>query len=150
MFVFKPTEKTFSDPASATFVPGIPFGREYSKGDICFLHEELQGSKMFFNSNILREAILDSKDFLEEILEIKISDNKKAEVKKEVKVEEPKKEEPVVKEVKEEETVVESTEPEPTFEEETKEVTEEPTVSFEEELIVEEVKEEPKKSNIKK
>ena len=149
MFVFKPTEKTFSDPASATFVPGIPFGREYSKGDICFLHEELQGSKMFFNSNILREAILDSKDFLEEILEIKISDNKKTEVKKEVKVEEPKKEEPVVEEVKEEEVVFESTEPEPVFEE-TKEVTEEPTVSFEEELIVEEVKEEPKKSNKKK
>lgn len=149
MFVFKPTEKTFSDPASATFVPGIPFGREYSKGDICFLHEELQGSKMFFNSNILREAILDSKDFLEEILEIKISDNKKTEVKKEVRAEEPKKEEPVVEEVKEEEVVFESTEPEPIFEE-TKEVTEEPTVSFEEELIVEEVKEEPKKSNKKK
>ena len=149
MFVFKPTEKTFSDPASATFVPGIPFGREYSKGDICFLHEELQGSKMFFNSNILREAILDSKDFLEEILEIKISDNKKTEVKKEVKAEEPKKEEPVVEEVKEEEVVFESTEPEPIFEE-IKEVTEEPTVSFEEELIVEEVKEEPKKSNKKK
>lgn len=148
MFVFKPTEKTFSDPASATFVQGIPFGREYSKGDICFLHEELPGSKMFFNSNILRQAILDSKDFLEEILEIKISDNKKEKI---VKVEEPVKVEPVkVEEPKEEEEVVfESTEPEPVFEE-TKEVTEEPTVSFEEELIVEEVKEEPKKSNKKK
>ena len=74
MFVFKPTEKTYADPASATFRPGIPFGREYSKGDICLLHEEFVASKMFFNSKILRQALLDSAEFLEDALKIKIVD----------------------------------------------------------------------------
>lgn len=76
MFVFKPTTETYSDPSSATFVPGVPFGPEYCKGDIAFLHEEFPGSKMFFNSKILRQAILDSKEYLEKVLEIKISDVK--------------------------------------------------------------------------
>ena len=76
MFVFKPTTKTYSDPQSALFIPGVPFGPEYSKGDIAFLHEEFPGSKMFFNSKILRQAILDSKDYLEEVLGIEIKDVK--------------------------------------------------------------------------
>ena len=74
MFVFKPTTKTYSDPVSATFTPGIPFGREKSKGDICLLHEGFAASKIFLNSSVLREAILNSKDFLEEVLSIKITD----------------------------------------------------------------------------
>lgn len=74
MFKFKPTKKTYTDPVAATFIPGIPFGRAYSKGDICLLNDGFQGSKIFLNSKILREAILNSKDFLEEILNISIKD----------------------------------------------------------------------------
>lgn len=74
MFVFKPTNKTYSDPVAATFAPGIPFGREKSRGDICLLHTGFTASKIYLNSNVLREAILNSKDFLEEILQLKITD----------------------------------------------------------------------------
>lgn len=74
MFVFKPTTKTYSDPVSATFLPGIPFGREYSRGDICLINEGFQASKIFLNSKIFKSALLSSKDFLEETLDIKIID----------------------------------------------------------------------------
>ena len=83
MFKFKPTTQTYSDPVSATFVPGIPFGREYSRGDICFYHEGFAASKIFLNSKVLREAMLNSADYLEEVLNIKITD--KAPKKKEIK-----------------------------------------------------------------
>lgn len=101
MFKFKPTIKTYSDPISAIFKPGIPFGREYSKGDICLLHDRIPGSKIFFNSKILREALLNSADFLEEALGISIIDKRTKEVeinteeKSEVKPEVSKPEEPV-------------------------------------------------------
>lgn len=74
MFRFKPTTQTYSDPVSATFKPGIPFGREYSKGDMCLLHDGFQSSKIFLNSTVLREAILNSKEYLEEALGLKITD----------------------------------------------------------------------------
>ena len=74
MFVFKPTVKTYSDPVAATFTPGIPFGREKSKGDICLLHTGFSASKIYLNSRVLREAILNSKDYLEEVLQLKITD----------------------------------------------------------------------------
>lgn len=74
MFVFKPTKQTYSDPVSATFLPGLPFGREKSKGDICLLHEGFASSKIFLNSGVLREAMLNSKDYLEEVLGLKITD----------------------------------------------------------------------------
>ena len=74
MFRFKPTTQTYSDPVSATFKPGIPFGREYSKGDMCLLHDGFQSSKIFINSTVLREAILNSKEYLEEALGLKITD----------------------------------------------------------------------------
>ena len=77
MFNFKPTNKTYSDPVSAIFRPGVPFGRDYAKGDICLLHDRIPGSKIFLNSKILREAMLDSAEFLEEALEIKIIDTRK-------------------------------------------------------------------------
>jgi hypothetical protein len=89
MFKFKPTKKTYSDPTAATFKPGIPFGRKYSAGDICLLHEGFKTSKIFLNSRVLRAAILNSKEFLEEVLEISIKDTR-------VKVEEPKKEMEVI------------------------------------------------------
>lgn len=76
MFKFKPTRKTYSDPIAATFKPGIPFGRKFSKGDICLLNDGFQSSKVFLNSNVLRDALLNSKEFLEEILEISIVDRK--------------------------------------------------------------------------
>ena len=140
MFVFKPTEKTFSDPSSATFIPGVPFGPEYSRGDIAFLHEEFMGSKMFFNSKVLRQAILDSKDYLEEVLELKISDARKAE--KEEVVEETA--EPVVaEEAPAEETPEESTEEveAPEVEEPTEEPTEEVAEPVAEETVEETAKE---------
>lgn len=76
MFKFKPTNKTYSDPVAAIFKPGVPFGREYSKGDICLLHDGFQASKLFLNSTVLREALLESKEFIEEICEISITDRK--------------------------------------------------------------------------
>lgn len=82
MFVFKPTNKTYSDPIAATFVPGIPFGREKSKGDICLLHTGFASSKIFLNSKVLREAILNSKDYLEEVLQLRITDKVGKEPKK--------------------------------------------------------------------
>ena len=74
MFKFKPTRKTYSDPIAATFRPGIPLGRKYSAGDICLLHEGFQSSKMFLNSIVLRDALLNSKEYIEEVLEIRITD----------------------------------------------------------------------------
>lgn len=74
MFKFKPTRKTYSDPIAATFRPGIPLGRKYSTGDICLLHEGFQSSKMFLNSRVLRDALLNSKEYIEEVLEIRITD----------------------------------------------------------------------------
>lgn len=76
MFVFKPTKQTYSDPVSATFLPGIPFGRERSRGDICLLHEGFAASKIFLNSIVLREAILNSKEYLENVLDLKITDKR--------------------------------------------------------------------------
>lgn len=76
MFKFKPTNKTYSDPVAAIFKPGVPFGREYSKGDVCLLHDGFQASKLFLNSTVLREALLNSKEFIEEICEISITDRK--------------------------------------------------------------------------
>lgn len=77
-FEFKPVSKTFSDPVSAQFKPGIPFGREFSKGDVVLLHPEITASKLYLNSNVLRDAMLRSKEYLEEVLEIKIIDAKTA------------------------------------------------------------------------
>ena len=77
MFKFKPTKQTYSDPVAATFKPGIPFGRKYSAGDICLLHEGFSASKVFLNSKVLRQAILNSKEYLEEVLEISIKDTRK-------------------------------------------------------------------------
>lgn len=73
-FVFKPVSKTFSDPVAAQFKAGAPFGREFSRGDIVLLHPEISASKTYLNSNVLRDAMLTSKDFLEEALGIKIMD----------------------------------------------------------------------------
>ena len=81
-FEFKPVEKTFSDPVAAVFKPGTPFGREYSRGDIVLLHPEIATSKTFLNSTILRDALLDSKEYLEEKLGIKIIDTRAKEVEK--------------------------------------------------------------------
>lgn len=76
MFKFKPTNKTYSDPVAAIFKQGVPFGRTYSKGDVCLLHDGFQASKLFLNSTVLREALLNSKEFIEEICEISITDRK--------------------------------------------------------------------------
>lgn len=73
-FKFKPVNKTFSDPVAATFKPGIPFGRNFSKGDIVLLHSEISSSKIYLNSNILRDALLNSKEYLKEALGLIISD----------------------------------------------------------------------------
>lgn len=84
-FEFRPIEKTFSDPVATSFRPGIPFGREFSRGDVVLLHPEISSSKTFLNSNILREALLNSKSFIEEKLGLviveaspEIKENKKA------------------------------------------------------------------------
>lgn len=149
MFIFKPTTKTYSDPVSATFVPGLPFGREKSKGDICLLHEGFAASKIFLNSSVLREAILNSKDYLEEVLHLKITDKLGKEPKKiesdAVEMYEPVGEEvtPTAEVIKE--TVVEEENLEPIAEDveapkEEAEVTEEPK----EEVV------EPKKKTTKK
>ena len=74
MFKFKPTRKTYSDPIAATFKPGIPLGRKYSAGDMCLLHDGFQGSKVFLNSRVLRSALLNSKEYIEEVLELRITD----------------------------------------------------------------------------
>lgn len=114
-FEFRPVEKTFSDPIAAVFKPGTPFGREYARGDIVLLHPEISSSKIFLNSNILRDALLDSKEYLEEKLGVKIMDTrapekieKPAETRgkkkqtKDLVVEDPIVEEPVVEETTEE------------------------------------------------
>lgn len=88
MFVIKPTNQTYSDPFAATFRPGIPFGREYSRGDMCFYNPEIESTKIFLNSNILREAMLNSKDYIEEALGIKITDAKATKKEKKEVVEE--------------------------------------------------------------
>lgn len=74
MFKFKPTRKTYTDPIAATFKPGIPLGRKYSAGDMCLLHDGFQGSKVFLNSRVLRAALLNSKEYIEEVLELRITD----------------------------------------------------------------------------
>ena len=104
MFKFKPTNKTYSDPISAIFKPGIPFGRQYTKGDICLLHDRIPGSKIFFNSLILREAMLNSKEYLEEVLDIKIIDTRVEKKKAEKPAKEEKPTEPPVEPVSEPES----------------------------------------------
>lgn len=85
-FKFYPVGKTYTDPVTAVFKPAIPFGKKYFKGDIVLMHPEIMGSKVFLNSNILREALLNSADYLEKALGIKITDvTKSEEVKEEVK-----------------------------------------------------------------
>lgn len=129
MFVFKPTKQTYSDPVSATFLPGLPFGREKSRGDICLLHEGFAASKVFLNSIVLREALLNSKDFLEEVLDIKITD-------KQAKDAVPKK--ATKKEVEEAEVYIGEEKPEPKKEKPKKASKAKPA-----EEIFEEVKAEP-------
>jgi hypothetical protein len=73
-FEFKPISKTFSDPVTARFKPGAPFGREFSRCDIVLLHPEISTSKTYLNSTVLRDAMLASKDYLEEALGITITD----------------------------------------------------------------------------
>jgi hypothetical protein len=116
-FKFYPVGKTYTDPVTAVFKPAIPFGKKYFKGDIVLMHPEIMGSKVFLNSNILREALLASADYLEETIGVKITDATKSEEKvEEVKpkrrtnipkvekiekeIEEPKKEEPKSEEPK--------------------------------------------------
>jgi hypothetical protein len=88
-FEFRPVNRTFSDPVAAQFKPGTPFGREYSRGDVVLLHPEISSSKIYLNSNVLRDAMLTSKEYLEEALGLIISDAANIE---EVKEEAPKKE----------------------------------------------------------
>lgn len=121
-FKFYPVRKTYTDPVTAVFKPAIPFGKKYFKGDIVLMHPEIMGSKVFLNSNILREALLNSASFLEETLGIKITDaTKSEEIKEEVKPkrrtnipkvekieEELKSEEPVKEEPKTEEPKLET------------------------------------------
>lgn len=75
MFTIKPTNQTYSDPVSATFLPGIPFGRELSRGDMCFYHTEIPSSKIFLNSKVLRTAILNSLEYVQQVLNLTIIDN---------------------------------------------------------------------------
>ena len=77
MFKFKPTKKTYTDPTTSIFKQALPLGRKYYKGDICLLNEKLTQSKIILNSNVLREALLNSKDVIEEMLDIKITDKRK-------------------------------------------------------------------------
>lgn len=119
-FKFYPVEKTYTDPVTAVFKPAIPFGKKYFKGDLVLMHPEIMGSKVFLNSNILREAILNSKELLEERLGLIIEDaaksekpKKKTTAKKVEKVEEvleTPKEEPVEESNKEEDSTVEALE----------------------------------------
>lgn len=88
-FEFRPVNRTFSDPIAAQFKPGTPFGREYSRGDVVLLHPEISSSKVYLNSKVLRDAILTSKEYLEEALGLIINDANNIE---EVKEEAPKKE----------------------------------------------------------
>ena len=120
-FEFKPVEKTFSDPIAAVFKPGTPFGREYARGDIVLLHPEISSSKIFLNSNILRDALLDSREYLEEKLGIKIMDTRAPEkIEKPAETRGKKKqtkdlvvEEPIVEEETSEEVATETTTEEP-------------------------------------
>lgn len=81
-FKFYPVGKTYTDPVTAVFKPAIPFGKKYFKGDIVLMHPEIMGSKVFLNSNILREALLASADYLEETIGVKITDATKSEEEK--------------------------------------------------------------------
>ncbi len=90
-FEFRPITQVYCDPVTSVFRPGIPFGIEYSRGDMVLLHPEITASKIFLNSNILRDAILSNKEFVEEALGLKIIDAREAEAPVEV-VEAPKKE----------------------------------------------------------
>lgn len=73
-FIFRNTAKINCDPVTAIFKPGIPFGMEYFRGDLVLFHPEITVSKVFLNSKILREAILNSKDIVEEMLGLTITD----------------------------------------------------------------------------
>lgn len=88
-FVIRPIGKLNCDPVTSIFKPGIPFGMQYFKGDLILFHPEITTSKTFLNSKILREAILNSKEYVEEALGLIISDALNVE---EVKEEAPKKE----------------------------------------------------------
>lgn len=81
-FKFYPVGKTYTDPVTAVFKPAIPFGKKYFKGDIVLMHPEIMGSKVFLNSNILREALLASATYLEEAIGVKITDATKSEEEK--------------------------------------------------------------------
>ena len=106
-FKFYPVGKTYTDPVTAVFKPAIPFGKKYFKGDIVLMHPEIMGSKVFLNSNILREALLNSADYLEEAIGIKITDATES---KEEKVEvKPRRRTNIPKVEKVEETKPEST-----------------------------------------
>lgn len=97
MFTIKPTNQTYSDPVSATFLPGIPFGREYSRGDMCFYHTEIPSSKIFLNSKVLRMAILDNLEYVQETLNLTIIDNDRVSEDTKVKVTKPKQDKSVKK-----------------------------------------------------
>lgn len=136
-FVFKPVEQTFSDPVAAVFRPGIPYGREYCKGDIVLLNPEISSSKIFLNSKILREAILESKDYIEKVLNLEIKDKavsenpveeKKSTKGKAKKDKEVPKEAPVLEDLayEEEELIKENTEVTEETTEETESVMDEP------------------------
>jgi hypothetical protein len=132
-FKFYPVGKTYTDPVTAVFKPAIPFGKKYFKGDIVLMHPEIMGSKVFLNSNILREALLNSADYLEEAIGIKITDVAKSEKVEEVVEVKPRRRTNIPKVEKVEDTIIVD---EPTKEEPKKE---EPVVETlgEEELIVE-------------
>lgn len=129
-FKFYPVGKTYTDPVTAVFKPAIPFGKKYFKGDIVLMHPEIMGSKVFLNSNILREALLNSAEYLEKAIGIKITDATKSEEKIEVK---PKRRTNIPKVEKVEETIIVD---EPTIVEETKPESTVETLG-EEDLIVE-------------
>lgn len=130
-FKFYPVGKTYTDPVTAVFKPAIPFGKKYFKGDIVLMHPEIMGSKVFLNSNILREALLASAAYLEEAIGVKITDATKSEEEKvEVK---PRRRTNIPKVEKVEETIIID---EPTVVDETKKESTIETLG-EEDLIVE-------------
>lgn len=120
-FKFYPVGKTYTDPVTAVFKPAIPFGKKYFKGDIVLMHPEIMGSKVFLNSNILREALLASAAYLEEAIGIKITDateskEEKVEVKPRRRTNIPKVEKVEETIIVNEPTVVEESKPESTIE----------------------------------
>ena len=138
-FIFKPVEHTFSDPIAAVFKPGTPFGREYSRGDIVLLHPEISSSKVYLNSLILRTAILESREYLEEKLGLIIQDKnevKETNIKKESKTKSKKEkqvieEDPLLEKLKKEEPVIDEEIVTPIVEEDSELVLEETNLSEE-------------------